>query len=570
MIFISAQPDTYYFLWQLKLQLFNFSQLGISREDIHVLIGYDPKRGLSQEFAEFIQINHQASFFTYPDLRKSKAYLSSIRPHIIHQHFLAFQYLEDEFIFYHDSDILFRVLPDFNKLTHDDTWYASDTASYLNKQYIISTVGEDIFTKMCNIVGVTPALVETNNENAGGAQYLIKYCKAGFWEKTEKDCENLYGLLEKHNAAQGFCEKHNKVQIQSWCTDMWVVWWNAILSGYMFRIHSELDFCWADSPIERWNTTKILHYTGIISRENLAIFRKTNYIHYPPFYDSLNEINKDTCSYPLKEIIHSYNTCQLKNRIDLKDVSFLILVKIDSTDRLENVKAVIQYLTTWFDANILILEVDETSQLEKAIFPPEVQYSFVKSNNPKLHRAKYNNQLICMANTPYVAIYDTDVIFPLPQLLRAVEVLRQGSHAIVSPYDGHFANIDLLLKAMFLKLPDPELFEANRNKAGVGSKRSYGGAILLNREIYIQAGMENENIFAWGPDDIERVKRMEILGYPIKRISGNLYHLTHERGINSGYCSIEERCMMMDEYLKICSMKKSEIQTYIKNWKTYA
>lgn len=91
MIYLSAQPDSFYYLWQLKLQLYNFSQLGISREDIHVLIGYDSKRGLSQKFAEFIQINQQASFFTYPDLRKSKVYLSSIRPHIIYQHFLPFK-----------------------------------------------------------------------------------------------------------------------------------------------------------------------------------------------------------------------------------------------------------------------------------------------------------------------------------------------------------------------------------------------------------------------------------------------------------------------------------------------
>ena len=84
MIYLSVQPDSFYFLWQLKLQLFNFSQLGISSDDIHVLIGYDPKRGLSQEFVDFINVNQQPSFFPYPDLRKRKAYRSSIHPHIIY------------------------------------------------------------------------------------------------------------------------------------------------------------------------------------------------------------------------------------------------------------------------------------------------------------------------------------------------------------------------------------------------------------------------------------------------------------------------------------------------------
>jgi len=570
MIYLSAQPDTFYFLWQLKLQLFNFSRLGIVPEDIHVLIGYDPKRGLSQEFAEFIQTNQQASFYSYPDKREHKTYLSSIRPHIIHQHFLTFPILENETVFYHDSDILFRELPDFDRLNQNDTWYASNTGSYLNKQYILATAGEDVFIEMCEIVGINPELVETNNTNAGGAQYLIKNCNAGFWKKVEKDCENLYELLEKHNAKQGFCEKRNKVQIQAWCSDMWVVWWNALLSGYSFGVHEELNFCWADSSIEQWGATKILHYTGSVTKDNTTIFRKSNYTHYSPFYDSLDEINKETCSYQLKEIIQLYNIRQLSGRIDLKDVSFLILVKIDSVDRLENIKAVIQYLTTWFDTNILLLETDETSKLDKCLFPPEVQYTFVKIDNPRLNRPKYNNQLINMATTPYISIYDADIIFPLHQIVQAVEVLRKGTHAMVSPYDGNFAGVDMLLKAMFLKLPDPALFEANRKKISTGTHRSFGGAILMNREVYKQCGMENENLYLWGPDDIERVKRMDILGYPTKRIPGNLYHLHHGRGVDSVYCTIEDRCQMLGEYLNICSMKKNELQTYIKSWESYA
>jgi hypothetical protein len=46
MVYISAQPDNYYFLWQLQLQLFNFNRLGIDADFIHVLICYDKERGL--------------------------------------------------------------------------------------------------------------------------------------------------------------------------------------------------------------------------------------------------------------------------------------------------------------------------------------------------------------------------------------------------------------------------------------------------------------------------------------------------------------------------------------------
>ena len=48
--------------------------------------------------------------------------------------------------------------------------------------------------------------------------------------------------------------------------------------------------------------------------------------------------------------------------------------------------------------------------------------------------------------------------------------------------------------------------------------------------MYVQAGGENEHFYGWGPEDLERVKRMEILGYSVTRIKGDLYHLYHLEG----------------------------------------
>lgn len=71
MIYLSAQPDQYYFIWQLEIQLFNFHKLGIARENIHVLIGYDKTVGLSEDFKNLIkQYENISSFFAYPDIRK--------------------------------------------------------------------------------------------------------------------------------------------------------------------------------------------------------------------------------------------------------------------------------------------------------------------------------------------------------------------------------------------------------------------------------------------------------------------------------------------------------------------
>lgn len=567
MIYLTAQPDQFYFLWQLQLQLFNFSKIGIKPENIHVLLGYNSKKGLSKEFENFINQNKQASFFIYPDERKRKNYLSSLRPHIIAQHFREYLGLEKENIFYHDSDIVFSALPDFDLLNKDDTWYASDTRSYLDCNYIKQTAGENIFHEMCKAVGIEQSVAENNNSNAGGAQYLLKQCKTSFWDKMENDCENLFQLLENYNEQVGFCNKKNNPNgIQAWCADMWALWWNALLAGKNFSIHSELNFCWADSRVAEWQATKILHYTGSVTKENTTIFRKINYIHYPPFFDNLHTIGRETCSYELAQIIQSYNKEQYKTRINLKDVSFLVLIRIDSPDRLENLYAITSYLAKWFATNIILLEADIESKIDKSLLPFEVEYHFIKDESPILYLTKYKNSLLSKTITPFISMYDVDAVLPVNQITKAIDVLRKGTYAIVSPYSGNFVSVDRLLKAMFTKLCDPEIFETNKNKFCTGTTRSFGGAVFINREIYLQAGMENLNLTGWGPDDIERVKRMEILGYPVKRIPGNLYHLPHERGRNSSYQNGKEHDIHICEYLNICSMRRPELENYIKTW----
>ena len=107
-----------------------------------------------------------------------------------------YPYLEKECLFYHDSDILFRKLPQLSSLEHDPICYASDTRTYLDCNYIINNSSLSIFSEMCKIVGICPDVVLQNNENVGGAQYLLKETSVAFWEKIERDCESLYSFLK--------------------------------------------------------------------------------------------------------------------------------------------------------------------------------------------------------------------------------------------------------------------------------------------------------------------------------------------------------------------------------------
>lgn len=75
-------------------------------------------------------------FFYICRYQNKKVYPSSIRPHIIAKHFKTYPFLEKEVLFYHDSDIIFRTLPNWEELINDDIWYCSDTRSYLDSNYI--------------------------------------------------------------------------------------------------------------------------------------------------------------------------------------------------------------------------------------------------------------------------------------------------------------------------------------------------------------------------------------------------------------------------------------------------
>jgi hypothetical protein len=191
MYFISAQPESLYFIWQLEVQLFNFKTNRVPAENIHVLIGYNPMYGLNKKTLEFAnEQKSNACFFFYSDERVNSSYTPSIRPHIIKKHFLDCPYLKDECIFYHDADIIFRELPDFKRLCTDDTWYVSDTRRYLDIAYIKS-VGDPVFYEMCEVLNIDRSLIVNNDENAGGAQYLMKGVNYQFWDKVEHDCEQV-------------------------------------------------------------------------------------------------------------------------------------------------------------------------------------------------------------------------------------------------------------------------------------------------------------------------------------------------------------------------------------------
>ncbi|TLX25086.1 hypothetical protein FE904_14115 [Chryseobacterium indologenes] len=307
MIFLSAQPDDTYFIWQLEIQLKNFQSLGIQKDHIHVVVGYHPEVGLRDNFENFINNNrHTALFFSYPDTRITNKYLSSIRPHLLRKHWKQFSFLNKSCIFYHDSDILLSRIPNID-VYKDKLNYVSDTRSYLDSNYIISKTCSTLFIKMVELIGLNIDTVIKNDKHVGGAQYILKDIPCEFWDKVETDSENIFNLLSEYNIS----EKQKKItssnyspnEIHTWYSDMWAVLWNLWYFQKKVEIHNEMNFSWPTDPIEYWSKNSILHYAGEHMNKKKYLYKR-DYVHHAPWYDdNLDFIKINNCSYPIIQLI---------------------------------------------------------------------------------------------------------------------------------------------------------------------------------------------------------------------------------------------------------------------------
>lgn len=245
--------------------------------------------------------------------------------------------------------------------------------------------------------------------------------------------------------------------------------------------------------------------------------------------------------------------------MNLLDLTFLVLCKQDTLERLENVILVTQWLAENFRTNTKVLEcTPHNNRLLEKTLNKTIQYDLQEDHDPILHRTKYLNQMVRSVETPYVAIWDTDVIVPIHQIVKAVELLQSGDADFVYPYEKQFLDTSPILRKLFLKTGNIDVLEQNTKKM----KEMYlpnpvGGAFLANVKAYKESGMENEDFYGWGMEDGERYHRWENLGYKIKRVPGPLFHLSHGRGINSVFHNADQQFYKRKEVLATRRNKSS-------------
>ena len=254
--------------------------------------------------------------------------------------------------------------------------------------------------------------------------------------------------------------------------------------------------------------------------------------------------------------------------IRLPDVTFVIPLRIDSPERTRNLDVLIDFIIRSFDSNILIMEADSHQKYFVKKPDSRIRHFFEEDNHPIFHRTFYLNNLYRKVDTPLIAVWDTDALVTPEQIVDTVMQICKGNAVMGLPYNGRMYKTTAELANLFHETQDFDVLIRNAcNLELMYGDFSVGGAFIVDKEKYLQAGGENEFFTGWGAEDFERVKRMEILyPQPVYHAKNGLFHLWHPRYLNSYHANLKYEINGKSELLKVCAMTENELLNYIKSW----
>lgn len=250
----------------------------------------------------------------------------------------------------------------------------------------------------------------------------------------------------------------------------------------------------------------------------------------------------------------------------LRDVTFLLLVRLDSIERMENLLIITEQLCRHFDTNIVVLEADKRyTNILKKILNKHIHYIFVEDKDPVLYKTFYFNRMAQKVITPYLAIWDADIVIDKNAIITAVKNLRKGMD-VAFPYNGQCYDVSPVIRELYLRKNDIRILYRHKNKMDLFHNRSLvGGAIFVRMDKYKYCGMENENHYGWGNDDFDRYYRLKTLGMNIYRSENPLFHLFHPRLKNSTFRSFLHNQKTNRELSKTENSSLQELLTDLRN-----
>lgn len=221
------------------------------------------------------------------------------------------------------------------------------------------------------------------------------------------------------------------------------------------------------------------------------------------------------------------------------EFTILILFRGDSIRRIYNLIAIVTYLQKFPSIRIYVREADYINHnLTRCILPDRIVYEFVFDPDSILHKTHHFNEMLNKVDTPFVGIWDTDVLPYETSCQECFSILLNRQASIALPYNGVCLDSSEVIADLYLKNFQFDILDQCQHlMRRLQPHRLTGGAVLMNREDFLRLGAENEKYYGWGDDDFDRYIRFMNAGHSIFRSNTPLFHLSHPRGANSRFCS---------------------------------
>lgn len=244
-------------------------------------------------------------------------------------------------------------------------------------------------------------------------------------------------------------------------------------------------------------------------------------------------------------------------KIDLTDTTFIIPVYHDHDDRKMNIMLTIAFLLKNFNTNILIAEQggNEFQFMSKYV-------DYITFDDMKVfHRTRMINEMVKKCKTEIIVNWDGDNICTPAQVYEAINLIRKGAD-IAYPFDGRVVRVPRYMFNDIIGSLDVHDIKAEKCMT---KQSSVGHAVIMKRQSFIKAGMENENFISWSSEDSERFGRFRILELKVERSKGKIYHIDHFIGVNSSSKNPFFQ-QGQNEFYKINEMSKEQLTEYINTW----
>lgn len=297
---ITCATDSIRERWECRVLLNNLQEQGLLNKT--TLLIFQMREDFLEAFHEDWDLLEkqfpEANFVYFKDhqnitrLCQIFHYIPLFRLYVLQEHFKTNPQLEQEAIFYIDTDILITKPLPFEKWLEGDINYLSWTGNpqrtdnYLWQPYFDSKIKEvdhkkleqykkqDILAHVANICGTTREAITLNSPNIGGAQYLLKNINSQFWTNCFNYACEIKLYLEGTNITFMNGDTFQKKQdngFQAFCADMWAVMFQLIALDRPVQCPKELDFSWSCDRIERYEQCHLLHNAGITSDAKVRV-----------------------------------------------------------------------------------------------------------------------------------------------------------------------------------------------------------------------------------------------------------------------------------------------------------